>query len=129
MIHLIKNVVMFRLLTEKKENAKHEGRFITFMSAAFLTGFSVMGLFILLQFAFDCLRFLASREAVIVVFVITSIISTVLAKRGYYEQTRDYIDTLDVQTLKAMHKRYFIIVGATTSIYFVAGIALLIKNF
>lgn len=119
---------MARLLSERIGNMKSEGRFTTFVSATVLSGFIVMGPIVSLVMAFDCLHFLGGTEIPIAVFAIATIISVVLAKRGFYEKARDYIATLDEKTQKTLHRRYVIILGTATSVYLVAAVILLIKN-
>lgn len=63
----------------------------------------------------------------VTVFAIASIIYFGLYKSSYYEDFRDYIDTLNDETLRKMRKRDAMIIIMTGSVFWVAILSIIIK--
>ena len=81
----------------------------------------------MLSLVFDGLSFLGDKRVGVIVFIIASIVSLVLAKSDYYENLHDYIDTLDDETLRKTRKRDVMIVIMTGSVFWVAILSIIIK--
>ena len=127
MIFIIKSCVRCRLINEKLNNAKSIGKGLSFFTATSLATCGVIGLFELLSLVFDGLSFLGDKRVGVIVFIIASIVSLVLAKSDYYENLHDYIDTLDDETLRKTRKRDVMIVIMTGSVFWVALLSIIIK--
>ena len=127
MIFIIKSCIRCRLVNERLNNAKSIGKGLSFFTATSLATCGVIGLFELLWLAFDSLSFLGDRKVGVIVFVIASIVSLVLARSDYYENLQDHIDTLDEETLRKMRRHDARVVIMTGSVFCIAILSIIIK--
>lgn len=127
MYFIIKSYIKSRLITERLSNYLSWGKFDTYFYASVVAACSYIGIVIIACFACEKLRFLAKTETGAAIFALAVVECLFLNRRGFYENTKAYLDVADEETIKKERKPIALVVIAMSSVYLIAVLIAVIK--